>query len=129
MFIKSRSLLLAASLIAAPLAVAVAQQNNPTGNMGSNNSATASPGTADSHAASGMSTGDAGARSTATSPYRGSASNSTMSGATGQTVVPGSTSSQASSSYGTAQQRTGSGGGSGGGSGDGAGGGGAGGGK
>jgi hypothetical protein len=106
MFTKSRSLLLAASLIAAPMATAMAQQNNPTGNMGSNKSVTASPGTADSHSASGMNTGDAGARSTA-SPTYGS-NNTTAPGATGRTVVPGSTSSQASSSTGTAHQQTGS---------------------
>jgi hypothetical protein len=106
MFLKSRSFLLAASLMAAPMATAVAQQN-PAGNLGSNNSATASPGTADSKSGSGMSTGDVGSHRTTTSNYGGSAMNPTTPGATGQTVVPGSTSSQASSAAGTVQQQQG----------------------
>jgi hypothetical protein len=103
MFSKSRSLLLAAGLIAAPMATAMAQHNNPAGNMGSNDSVTASPGTADSTA--GMNTADS--RSTTTSNYAGSAMNSTTRGATGHTVVPGSTSSEANSSSGTDEQKTG----------------------
>jgi hypothetical protein len=102
-----RSLLLAASLMAAPMTNAIAQQNNPAGNMGSNNSVTASPGTADTTAASGMSTADVGSRSTTTSNYAGSEMNSTTPGSTGRTVVPGSASSQASSSSGTNEQKTG----------------------
>lgn len=104
---KSRSFLLASTLLIAPVATAMAQQNNPTGNMGSNRSVTAAPGTADSKAASGMSTGDVGTHATGTSNYGGSAMNSTTPGATGKTVVPGSTSSQASSAAGTANQRSG----------------------
>jgi hypothetical protein len=113
---KSHSLLLAAGLIAAPLCVAVAQQNNPTGNLGSNNSVTATPGTANNHAASGMNTGDM-SRGTTTGSYGSNSGTSTMSstspGATGRTVVPGSTSSEANSSLGTANQRSGATGGSG----------------
>lgn len=104
---KSYSLLLAAALMAAPMAVAMAQQN-PTGNMGSNRSAAASPGTADDRAVSGMNTGDVGTRGTGTSNYSSSAMNSTAPGATGRTVVPGSTSSQASAASGTSDQKTGS---------------------
>jgi hypothetical protein len=104
---KSRSLLLAATLLAAPMATAMAQQNNPTGNMGSNRSVTASPGTADNKAASGMSTGDAGTHATGTSNYGSSAMSSTTPGATGKTVVPGSTSSQANAASGTANQKSG----------------------
>jgi hypothetical protein len=85
----------------------MAQSNNPTGNQGSNSSVTASPGTADNGAVSGMHTGDAGATRTTTSNYGGSAMNPTAPGATGQTVVPGSTSSQASSSAGTSEQQKG----------------------
>jgi hypothetical protein len=107
MFSQSRLLLLAASLMIASVATAMAQ-SNPAGNLGSNNSVTASPGTADSAAASGMSTGDVGSHGTTTSNYGGSAMNSTAPGATGQTVVPGTTSSQASSAAGTDQQQTGS---------------------
>jgi hypothetical protein len=60
MISMSRSLLLSAALMAAPLAGAIAQQTNPAGNYGSNKSATAAPGTADSKSMSGMNTGDAG---------------------------------------------------------------------
>jgi hypothetical protein len=107
MFSKSRSLLLASTLLIAPVATAMAQQNNPTGNMGSNRSVTASPGTADNKPASGMNTGDNSTRTTGTSNYGGAAMNSTTPGATGKTVVPGSTSTQADSSRGTANQKSG----------------------
>jgi hypothetical protein len=93
MFSKSRTLLLAATMMAAPLATAVAQQNNPTANMGTNGSATASPGTADT--------------TTPTGNYAGSSMSKTAPGGTGHTVVPGSSSSQASSSAGTAEQKAG----------------------
>jgi hypothetical protein len=98
MFSKSTLLLLAVSLMAAPLTAAMAQSNNPTGNMGSNNSATASPTTAGSPAPG---------VSTTTGNYSGSAMNSTTPGATGKTVVPGSTSSPASATSGTVEQKTG----------------------
>jgi hypothetical protein len=100
---KIKSILLAGALLTAPLAVAMAQTESPTGNMGSNRSATASPGTADG---SGMSTGDVSSK-----PRRpiGSAMSSTTPGATGQTVVPGSNSSPARASAGTAGQKTGAG--------------------
>lgn len=108
----SKSILLAATLMAVPLATAMAQQNNPAGNQGSNRSVTASPGTADSKAASGMSTGDVNSRTTGTSNYSGSSMSNNAPGATGKTVVPGSTSSQANSAAGTMDQKTnGSGGG------------------
>jgi hypothetical protein len=107
MLSKSRSFLFAATLIATPLAIAMAQQNNPAGNFGSNRSATAPPGTADSAAASTMNTGDNGARRTTTDPYDGTATNRTTPGATGRTVVPGSNSSQDSSAPSTVQERTG----------------------
>jgi hypothetical protein len=107
MFSKSRSLLLAATMLAAPMATAMAQQNNPAGNMGSNRSVTASPGTADSKAVSGMNTADAGSQSTAGANYNPSAANPYKPGATGTTVVPGSMSSQAGSASATAQQQTG----------------------
>jgi hypothetical protein len=107
MFLKSSSLLLAAALMAAPMTVAMAQQNNPAGNLGSNRSVTASPGTADSKAASGMNTGDSTANTTGTGNYGSSAMNKTAPGATGQTVVPGTTSSQANSATGTREQKSG----------------------
>jgi hypothetical protein len=105
MLSTSRSLLLAAGLMAVPLATAVAQPN-PTGNLGSNRSVTATPGTADSHAASGLNTADGGARDT-TNTYGGAAKNSTAPGATGRTIVPGTNSSQANSSPSTAEQKSG----------------------
>jgi hypothetical protein len=97
---KSRLILLAASLIALPFGIAVAQQNNPAGNMGSNNSATASPGTADRNP--GMNKGP--------SP-RPAARNTNTPGGTGRTVVPGSTSSQAGSAPATTDSKTGAAGG------------------
>ena len=107
MFSKSRSLLLAAALMATPLATALAQQNNPAGNMGSNNSVTASSGTADSKAASGMHTGDVGSHAAVNGNYGGSAMNGTTPGATGRTVVPGSNSSPSSVAAATSEQKTG----------------------
>jgi hypothetical protein len=107
MLFKSRSILLAATLMAAPLATAMAQQNNPTGNLGSNRSATAAPGTADSSAASTMHTGDNAARGTSTNSHGGTSMNNTTPGATGHTVVPGSTSSQAGAAGSTVREKTG----------------------
>ena len=109
MISKSCSLLLAAGLMVAPMATALAQSNNPAGNLGSNNSASATPGTTDdSKSTPGMNTGDAGSHSTVSGNYSGSAINPTTPGATGRTVVPGDSSSQASASSGTMQERTGS---------------------
>ena len=105
---KSRSFLLVTALLTAPLATAMAQPNNPTGNLGSNRSATAAPGTADNGAASTMTTGDSGARTTSTNTYGGAATSRNVPGATGHTVVPGNNSSQASAASSTAQERTGS---------------------
>jgi hypothetical protein len=104
----SRPVLLAAVLAAAPLTLAFAQQNNPAGNMGSNTSVTATPGTADSKALSGMNTADAGAM--ARRPGS-AATNAYVPGATGKTVVPGSTSSPAAAAAGTAETKSGGGGG------------------
>lgn len=99
MFSKTGSLLFAAGLIVAPLAGAVAQQNNPAGNMGSNSSATGTPGTVDSNAA---------ARSTSTYGTGGTGSTSNARpGGTGTTVVPGTMSSQANSATGTMEQKKG----------------------
>ena len=101
MFSKSRSLLLAAALVAAPMVTAMAQQNNPTGNQGSNSSATATPTTGNNSPGAG-----AAARGT-TGNYGGTSMNSTAPGATGKTVVPGSTSSQAGASGATNEQKAG----------------------
>jgi hypothetical protein len=106
MHFKSRSLLLAAGLMAVPLATAMAQQD-PTANLGSNRSVTATPGTADNSAVSTMTTGDSAARGTMTNTYGGSSTNNPTPGATGHTVVPGTMSSQASSAPATVQEKTG----------------------
>jgi hypothetical protein len=98
-------------MLAASAIGALAQPANSTGNYGSNRSVTASPGTADNHAASGMHTGDVGSGS----PYsptlpttRGmTATNPNKSGATGKTVVPGDSSSMANTSGATRNAQTG----------------------
>lgn len=99
----SSTLFLAATILAAPVAGAFAQGQNLTGNAGSNRSATASPGTADSKAASGMYTGDAGS-TTARSSH--AARNPTVPGATGRTVVPGSGSTIANTAGNTRHTQT-----------------------
>ena len=107
MLSKSRFLMVAGALMAMPATAALAQQNNPTGNMGSNRSATAAPGTADSKSGSGMHTGDVGSVTSGSSNYNGTGMNARTPGSTGKTVVPGSTSSEATASSGTAEQKTG----------------------
>src|ERR1700735_180424 len=105
----SRPVMLAAVLVAAPLSTVFAQQNNPAGNMGSNTSITATPGTADNKALSGMNTADSGAMPAR--PPSAAATNPYVPGATGKTVVPGSTSSPAAAGAGTAETKSGGGGG------------------
>ena len=100
----SQPLLVAAVLAATPLTTALAQ-GNPAGNMGSNTSITATPGTADNKALSGMNTADTTA--TPARPPSGAATNPYVPGATGKTVVPGSTSSPAAAAAGTAEAKTG----------------------
>lgn len=104
MLIRYASMAFAAALIAAP--VAMAQSNNPTGNLGSNRSATASPGTADSTSSTGMHTGDSRG---GVSNYGGSSTSMGMTsgtpGSTGHTVVPGNNSTVASDHSATTQQR------------------------
>jgi hypothetical protein len=80
MFSKSRSLLLAVTLMAAPLSVALAQGTSP-------NSASSASGTMSSPSTT-----------TTTQPYGSSAAtNPNVPGATGNTVVKGSSSSMAGS--------------------------------
>jgi hypothetical protein len=100
---SARLLVLAVSLVAIPLVGALAQ-NNPTGNLGSNKSVTASPGTADNKAASGIDTGDVNAKHTR--PKR-VARNSSTPGGTGKTVVHGDKSTVKGDTAGTAEQKTG----------------------
>ena len=102
MTLTLRTSMLAAAILAAPLA-AFAQSNNPTGNLGSNNSATATPPTADTPS-SGLHTGDANAIPPAPSA---AAQNPHVPGATGQTVVPGTTSTVAGDRPATGNAKTG----------------------
>jgi hypothetical protein len=106
----SRPLVLAVVLAGAPL-TSVLAQGNPAGNMGSNTSITATPGTADNKALSGMNTADATAMPAR--PPSSAATNAYVPGATGKTIVPGSTSSPAAAAAGTAEAKTGGGGGGG----------------
>lgn len=104
-----RFLILAASLVAMPLAGALAQ-SNPTGNLGSNTSSTASPGTADDKAVSGLETGDAKAKHArpvrmARNPSTSKPTDSTP-GATGRTIVRGDSSTIQGDAAATAQQKT-----------------------
>lgn len=105
MLSKSRSILLATALLTAPMTVAMAQQNNPTGNMGSNRSITGTAGTADSKAASGTNTADVGVNNAPTGNYAGMSG--TKPGSTGKTVVPGTNSSQTSAANATREQQSG----------------------
>ena len=101
--LQTRFLFVAAALAVAPVAAAVAQ-SNPTGNLGSNQSVTAAPGTADNKAASGMNTAGVNAMPAVSSA---AAVNSATPGGTGKTVVPGSNSSVAGDRAGTAATKTG----------------------
>jgi hypothetical protein len=97
-----RNSMLAAAIFAAPL-TAFAQSNNPTANLGSNNSATATPTTVDSPS-SRLHTGDANA----TPPMSGTAvQNPHVPGATGKAVVPGTMSTVAGDRPSTANAKTG----------------------
>jgi hypothetical protein len=98
-----RNSMLAAAIFAVPLA-ASAQSNNPTANLGSNKSVTAAPQTADSQSST-MRTGDANATPPAHST---AAQNPHIAGATGKTVVPGTTSTVAGDRPSTANAKTGS---------------------
>ncbi len=99
MIAKISAIALAGSLLAAPLALS--QTQNPAGNMGSNRSMTASPGTQD-NAASGMNSSDVGKPDAAGGNYSGSGLSSHPG------VVQGSGSSVASASSATREQQTGS---------------------
>ena len=81
----SRRLLLAAALMATPLAGPMAQSNNPAGNYDGKPSATPVPGTADSGSKFGMNTGNAG--SSSTTGANAAATSDTMAGNSGRTLV------------------------------------------
>jgi hypothetical protein len=98
-----RNSMLAAAIFAAPL-TAFAQSNNPTANLGSNKSTTATPPTADTRSST-LHTGDANATPHAPGA---AAQNPHVPGATGKTVVPGTTSTVAGDRSSTANAKTGS---------------------
>jgi hypothetical protein len=100
---RTSHLLMAVWLVALPVG-ATAQSNNPTGNSGSNKSATASAGTADNKAASGMTTGDATSR---IAPPPMSAGNSRTPGGTGDSIVKGDHSTIRGDRAATTDQKTG----------------------
>jgi hypothetical protein len=101
MLLTSRFLIVV-SLVAVPFG-AIAQ-SNPTGNLGSNTSVTAAAGTADKKAASGMSTGDVGAKSHHPPT---SAANRRTPGGTGTSVVAGDNSTVRGDRAATIDQKTG----------------------
>lgn len=98
-----RTAMLAAAILASPL-TAFAQSNNPTGNLGSNSSVTATAPTANSHAVSGVNTADANANAKMPTAMEKSP---VVPGATGRTVVPGSNSTVAGDRAGTVDTKTG----------------------
>ncbi len=98
-----QNLILTASLTAVP-AAGVLAQSNPTGNLGSNKSITAAPGTADDNAISGLNSGDANAKR----PHPTQAARDRkMPGSTGSTVVPGNSSTVSGNQAATVEQKTG----------------------
>jgi len=108
----TQTLFLVASMVAAP-AIGALAQTDTTNNHGVNRSVTASPGTADSQAASGTHTGDvrpgASPYSSTRSVTGSQAANPYKPGATGRTVVPGNNSSVAGVTGATRDTQTGGG--------------------
>jgi hypothetical protein len=97
--------LMAGALLATPV-LAIAQGNNPTGNMGSNRSDTSAGTNGDSAQKSGMGTADVKPGMNAPKPS-GAAKDNTVPGATGRTVVPGSSNTVADDQSGTSAAKTG----------------------
>ena len=85
MIVISRTLLLSAALMAAPLAGAMAQETSPAGNYNANRSSTSTPGTTDNGGKYGMNTGNAG--SSGAPGANGAAASATMPGNSGHTLV------------------------------------------
>jgi hypothetical protein len=101
MTLTIRTSMLAAAIFAAPLTV-FAQSNNPTANLGSNKSSTATSQTADTPS-SALHSGD----TTATLAMPSAAAqNPHVPGATGQAVIPGSTSTVAGDRSATTTSKT-----------------------
>jgi hypothetical protein len=102
---RLRMSLMAVVLLATP-ALAIAQGNNPTGNMGSNRSDTSAGTNVDNAQKSGMGIADVKPGMNAPKPPA-AAKDNTISGATGRTVVPGSSSTVAGDQSGTSAAKTG----------------------
>jgi hypothetical protein len=102
---KLRMSLMAVALLATPM-LAIAQSNNPTGNMGSNRSDTAAGTNADKMQKPGMGTADVQSGPNASKPAA-MAKDGTAPGATGKTVVPGSNSTVSGDKTGIAVAKTG----------------------
>ena len=103
-----RLAILAAALLAMPLASVMAQ-SNPPGNYGSNRSATAAPITGDKPG-TGLSTADVGSSDVGSSHKKSRhklRSTRRAPGATGKTVVPGNHSTVADDADATAKTQTG----------------------
>jgi hypothetical protein len=102
---KLRMSLMTVALLATPM-LAMAQGNNPAGNMGSNRSDTSAGTNVDKTQTPGMGTADV--KPGVNSPKPSAAAESkTAPGATGRTVVPGSNSTVAGDQSGTSAAKTG----------------------
>ncbi len=95
---------MAVALLASPV-VALAQ-SNPTGNLGSNRSATAVPGTPTADTRPGLTTADVG-HHVKKPMHSAMAKNPRVAGATGSTVVPGSNSTVTGDNGATTAAKTG----------------------
>jgi hypothetical protein len=102
---KLRMSLMTVAFLATPM-LAIAQGNNPTGNMGSNRSDTSAGTNVDKTQTPGMGTADV--RPGVNAPKSSAAAKDNMvPGATGKTVVPGSNSTVAGDQSGTSAVKTG----------------------
>lgn len=102
---KLRMSLMTVVLLATPV-LAIAQGNNPTGNMGSNRSETSAGTNVDKTQKPGMGTADV--KPGVNAPMPSAAAKDNMApGATGTTVVPGSNSTVSGDKTGTSAGKTG----------------------
>jgi hypothetical protein len=100
---RTRFLLVAATLVAGPMAGALAQ-SNPAGNLGSNKSVTAAPNTVDQAGPGKLHSAESNVVPAPPSP---GATDRRVPGATGRTVVPGTNSSVAGDGRSTADTKAG----------------------
>ena len=102
---KLRLSLMTIALLATPM-LAIAQGTNPTGNMGSNRSDTATGTNVDKAQKPGLGTADVKPGVKAPEPTAAAKDNA-VPGATGKTVVPGSSSTVSGNQSGTSAAKTG----------------------